>query len=60
MHFVHLGHVGLVMNLRWGEVADFLVGWTTLDLAGDDGKRFAHWPWMPARPEPARQAGARP
>ena len=53
MHYVHLGHVGLVLNFRWGEMADFLLGFTTLDFAHDDGRKFGHWGWLPAREEPA-------
>ena len=38
VHFIpHLGYVGLVWNLRWGQIVDFVVGWTTIDLDGDDG-----------------------
>lgn len=35
--FPHLGYVGIVWNLRWGEILDFVVGWTTIDLNQDDG-----------------------
>ena len=38
VHFIpHIGYVGLVWNLRWGQIVDFVVGWTTIDLDGDDG-----------------------
>jgi hypothetical protein len=47
MHYIHLGHVGLVSNFRWGEILDFALGWTTLDIANDDGVKFGHWPWLP-------------
>ncbi len=33
---LHLGWVGLTLNCRFGELADFLLGWTTLDIMGDD------------------------
>jgi len=33
---VHVGWIGLTLNCKFGEMADFLVGWTTLDLMGDD------------------------
>jgi hypothetical protein len=37
VHFIpHFGYVGLVWNLRWGQIVDFVVGWTTVDLNGDD------------------------
>jgi hypothetical protein len=52
MHYIHLGHVGLISNFRWGEIADFVLGFTTFDLAGDDGVHWSHWPWLPAREQP--------
>ncbi|MCD6416273.1 MAG: hypothetical protein J7M08_06220 [Planctomycetes bacterium] len=42
--FPHIGYVGLVWNARWTEMLDFIVGFTTIDLAGDDGHRFGKWP----------------
>jgi hypothetical protein len=33
---LHLGWGGLALNCKFGELADFLVGWTTLDIMGDD------------------------
>ena len=32
MHYIHLGRVGLVANFRWGEIANFIVGWTSFDF----------------------------
>ena len=52
MKKIHLGPVGLVANARWFEMADFVAGFTTLDLSLDDGKKFGHWIWLPDR-EPA-------
>ena len=46
MHILHLGYVGLMFNLRYMEMVDFVAGWTTFDLAGDDGDRFGHWFWQ--------------
>jgi len=46
MHYLHLGHVGLVANFRWTEIADFFLGWFTIDLAGDDGYERGKWPWQ--------------
>lgn len=43
--FPHLGYIGLVWNARWTQVLDFILGWTTIDIAGDDGYRFGKWPW---------------
>lgn len=45
-HFIHFGHGGFVFNLRYLEVLDFLLGWTMLDLCGDDGDVLGHWPWQ--------------
>ncbi len=39
--FVHLGWVGLNINCKIGELLDFVVGWTTLDIGGDDGDKRA-------------------
>ena len=33
---LHLGWVGLTVNCKLGQLADFLIGWTTLDIMGDD------------------------
>lgn len=55
--FVHLGWIGLNVNCKIGELADCLVGWTTLDLGGDDGpKREAKYQaLMPAALTPAKK-----
>jgi len=45
--FPHLGYAGLVWNLRYYEMIDFIVGWTTLDIAMDDGYRFGRWAALP-------------
>lgn len=45
-HEIHLGWVGLVLNVRYTEIADFLLGLTTLDLACDDGRKLGRWPWQ--------------
>jgi len=45
-HYLHLGYVGFVGNLRYTEVVDFMLGFTGFDLAGDDGQ-MARWPWKP-------------
>jgi hypothetical protein len=45
VHFVpHIGWLGLVWNARWMQVVDFIVGWSTIDIGGDDGYKFGHWP----------------
>jgi hypothetical protein len=33
---LHLGWVGITLNCHFAELADFLLGWTTLDFRGDD------------------------
>lgn len=33
---LHLGWVGLTLNCKFGELADFLLGWFGLDIMGDD------------------------
>jgi hypothetical protein len=44
VHYLHLGWLGVVGNLRYMEMIDFLAGWATLDLSGDDGYEFGAWP----------------
>jgi len=48
----------MVLNVRWTEMVDFLLGWYGLDIAGDDNGQISHWPWQdenadntPWRPE---------
>jgi hypothetical protein len=38
--------VGLVFNLRFVEVFDFLGGLFCLDLCTDDGTGDSRWPWQ--------------
>jgi hypothetical protein len=33
---VHLGYLGIEFRLRLAELIDFLAGFTTLDISGDD------------------------
>ena len=42
--------MGLVLNFRFAEMADFLGGVATLDLAGDDGNDSGDWPWRKDNP----------
>jgi len=58
MKSLHLGYGGMVANVRFLEIVDFLLGWYGLDLCGDDGTQYGHWPWqtedarnVPYRPE---------
>lgn len=38
--FVHIGFIGCNMNCKLGELVDFLLGWTTLDIANDDRNSY--------------------
>jgi len=49
-HYLHLGWVGLVGNIRWLEIPDFFLGWFLIDLSGDDAKGGAP-PKEPPKPE---------
>jgi hypothetical protein len=42
MHFIHLGRVGLVIDLRWGEIANFFAGLATLDFANNSDPDSGH------------------
>lgn len=33
---LHLGFIGLSINCKVGQLVDFILGWTTLDVMGDD------------------------
>jgi len=33
---IHLGYVAVVFNLRPADMLDFILGWSTLDIIGDD------------------------
>jgi hypothetical protein len=45
VHYFHVLFLGLVGNLRYMEIVDFVLGFTTIDLNGDDGPQIATWPW---------------
>lgn len=34
--YVHLGFIGVNVNCKIGQVLDFVLGWTTLDIGADD------------------------
>ena len=46
IHYVHLGYVGLVANLRYLEPLDLALGFFFIDLFGDDGPQVGRWPWQ--------------
>lgn len=52
-HYLHLGWVGLVGNVRWLEIPDFLLGWFLLDPSRDDGEDGGWWFWGRRRPSEA-------
>jgi len=33
---LHLGWAGIAINCKLADIADFILGWTTLDIMGDD------------------------
>lgn len=37
-HYLHLGWVGIVATPRYLHMLDFIAGWTTLDICGDDNR----------------------
>jgi hypothetical protein len=37
-HYLHLGWIGGVGSPRYLEMLDFVIGWTTLDICGDDDR----------------------
>lgn len=32
----HIGWIGILFDIRPGDIADFILGWSTLDIQGDD------------------------
>jgi len=42
-HYIHVGPVGAVANLRYAEMLDLILGFTTFDLACDDGLERGDW-----------------
>ena len=45
VHYWHFGRIGLLWNIRYTEIVDFLAGLVFLDPWGDDGKKYGKWPW---------------
>ncbi len=52
LHYLHLGYVGLVGNIRYVEILDFLLGWASVDICNDDGKPplAGDWHWRTDNP----------
>jgi len=45
MHYLHIGWFGVVGNIRWLEIPDFLLGIFGLDPLHDDGPDGGWWFW---------------
>ena len=45
MHYLHIGWVGVVGNIRWLDIPDFLLGIFCLDPLQDDGPDGGWWFW---------------
>jgi hypothetical protein len=44
-HYVHVLFVGALLNLRYNECLDFVLGFSGLDISGDDHRPRGYWPW---------------
>lgn len=62
VHFVpHLGWLGIVWNVRYTEIVDFMLGWVGLDISGDDGYEVGEWSFPRRRgPGPEEDAPVAP
>ncbi len=61
VHLIHLGYIGLAGDVRYTEIAQFVVGWFGLDITGHDGDRYPVGKWsFPCRKEPAAFPPAAP
>ncbi len=40
---LHIGWTGIVFNIKWAEILDFFLGWTTIDICRDDGVERQGW-----------------
>ena len=54
-HYIHIGWIGVVATPRYNEWLDFILGFTTLDISGDDNRPRGYWPGQ-SRTEYALQA----
>lgn len=46
MHTFHVGYVGIILNIRYLEIVNFMTGWFGLDLTGEDADPRGKWPWQ--------------
>jgi len=62
IHYIHLGWVGVVANLRYLEPLDFVLGIFCIDLFDDDGPQPGRWPWQQRAAErrPSAAQGVEP
>jgi hypothetical protein len=56
---LHLGWIGLTLNCKFAGIANFILGWTTCDLMGDDPAGKAAKGGTAPPPETARSSRAR-
>lgn len=43
LHYVHAGWIGAVLNLRYLQMVDFVLGWLGVDLGFDDAREHGAW-----------------
>jgi hypothetical protein len=55
VHYIHLGFVGAVANLRYLQALDFLAGFFSIDMFDDNHHQLGRWPWQ-RRAEPVKAA----
>ena len=49
--FPHIGYFGIVWNVRYTEIVDFMLGWVGLDICGDDGYTVGKWSFPRRKPD---------
>lgn len=59
-HYIHLGFIGLSGGPRYLQMGDFLLGWTTLDLCWDDGRKLGARAVEPDAGTPAAKPAEKP
>jgi hypothetical protein len=57
---IHLGWIGIFLGMHADEMGDFLLGWTTLDIMGDDLPKAEAPAKAPEAPAKAPEAPAAP
>ncbi len=46
MHTLHVGYVGIILNIRYLELINFFVNWSGADLTGENHDPRGKWPWQ--------------